>query len=248
MASIANLTLNPGRSVTSSILKYFSAISPISATTSSTPPVSSNPFLLLQFRGYKSKTYRTVKSYTFGMGQVNHGGHARREMPRYEKNPMMRPLKSGIPFGHKILEYEDRYVSDVGYRAEYYKGGPKPRFNDDEKEHMKKYMTLNAPVDEWTPEKALFGQNDYIDILGDGNLSIRELNVDAPAYLRGVELKGDTFEEIQFHHTLRRLHFEEDYLLNMRPTRWWQLRKELTRYARECNRYKKRGKQRWPLN
>lgn len=249
MASFANLTLNPAKSVTSSLLKAVSTmsislnyISPITATTSSSP-------FFIQSRGYKSNTYRLVKSYTFGMGQVSHGGHRnKRQIARYEKDPKTRPLKSGVPFGHRVLNYEHRYVSDVGYRAEYYKGGPKPRFNDDEKEYMKKYMTMNAPFDEWTEEKALFGQNDYIDILGDGNLSIRELNVDAPAYLRGWGVKGDTFEETQFHHVMRRLHFEEDYLLNLRPTRWWQLRRELTRHARECNRYKKRGKQRWALN
>lgn len=288
MASFANMTLTPIKSIasTSTLLKAFSSasIAPISynlqinqsnvLTTfrsqrngvlathpnplasfpldSSRPTLSLSALLKVPSRGYKSKTYRNVKSYTFGMGQVNHNGHATRSKPRYEKDPKMRPLKSGIPFGYKVINYEHTYVSDVGYRAEYYKGGPKPRFNDEEKEHMEKYMTQNAPVDEWDEKEALFGQNDYIDILGDGNLSIRELNVDAPPYLRGWGFKGEEttnkFEEIQFHHNLRRLHFEEDYLLNLRPTRWWQLRKELCRNNRAMNRYKKRCDQRWAPN
>jgi len=199
-------------------------------------------------RGYKSKTYRLVKQYTFGMGHLGVMGPPRSGICRYEKNPKEKPPRSGIPFGHRIVNYEDMYVTDVGYRAEYYKGGPKPRFNDEEKRHMEKYMTKNAPFDQWDEKAALFGQNDYIDILGDGNLSVRELNVDAPVYLRGWGFRGDRWEETQFHHVMRRLHFEEDYLLNLRPTKWWQMRREMTRHARECNRYRKRAHQRWPLN
>lgn len=257
-ASFAKLTLTPLKnpvSLTSSILKSFSSVTiagPASSVLLDHPTssllTSPLPIISVPNRGYKSKTYRNVKSYTFGLGQVNHAGHARRYPPRYEKDHKLRPVRSGVPFSHRVLNYENRYVNDVGYKAEYYKGGPKPRFNDEEKEHMKDYTIQNAPLDEWDEKNAVFGQNDYIDILGDGNLSIRELNVEAPFWLRGVEIKGDKFEEVQFHHTLRRLHFEEDYLLNARPTRWWQLRRELTRYARACNRYNKRGLQRWPLN
>ena len=38
------------------------------------------------------------------------------------KDPKSRPVRSGVPFGHRVLNYENRYVNDVGYKAEYYKG------------------------------------------------------------------------------------------------------------------------------
>lgn len=252
LASLSSFTLNSVKGVASKVA-IASKLNPffIGSTSSIAQSIDVSSPDSLGFapsRGYKSDTYRTVKRYTFGMGQLNLGRVAPRKHGNYEKDPRVRRPRAGTPFGHRVMFYEDRYVTDVGYRAEYYKGGPKPRFNDDEKKHMEKYMTLNAPFDEWDPKAAVFGQNDYIDILGDGNLSIRELNVDAPAYLRGWEFKGDKWEEKQFHHIMRRLHFEEDYLLNLRPTKWWQMRKELTRHARTCNRYRKRAHQRWPPN
>ena len=253
LSSLNNLAIGSFKKIV-----FFSTANPFHLTAaatslnprSTTTPPSRLPVVLSQppARAYKSNTYRRVKSYTFGMGQVNFVGGRGREMPRYEKKRGLRPPRSGQPFGHRILHYENRYLNDIGYDAEYYKGGPKPRFNDEEKKHMHEYMTKNAPFDEWDEKAATFGQNDYIDILGDGNLSIRELNVDAPVYLRGWGYNGDRWEETQFHHVMRRLHFEEEYLLNLRPTKWWELRKEMTRHARTCNRYKFRREQRWPPN
>jgi len=194
---------------------------------------------LIPCRGYKPKSYRKVKSYTFGMGAV---AYMRNQRPSYAPyGRQARPRRSGITLGHKIMNYEHQYVCGVGYNADYYKGGPKPRFNQDEKELMHKYWPKAPPMDEWDEKLAQFGQNDYIDILGDGNISIRELNVDAPYWLRG-------WGGSRFHTVMRQLHFEEDYLLNARPTRWWELRKELTRLYRKNNRYKKRADQRQPLN
>ena len=56
------------------------------------------------------------------MGQLSVNKKKKPPKLPYEKDPKERVPRSGIPFGHRILNYEDMYVTDVGYKAEYYKG------------------------------------------------------------------------------------------------------------------------------
>ncbi|CAG2105625.1 unnamed protein product, partial [Medioppia subpectinata] len=42
-------------------------------------------------------------------------------------------------------------------------------------------------ADEWRPKAALFGQNDYIDILGDGSVPVTDLMTNTPYWLKGFK-------------------------------------------------------------
>lgn len=44
---------------------------------------------------------------------------------------------------------------------------------------------LYSPVSPWSPRKCTFGQNDYIDILGDGKIKPYEVCYNVPRWLRG---------------------------------------------------------------
>ncbi|CAH1775529.1 unnamed protein product [Owenia fusiformis] len=76
---------------------------------------------------------------------------------------------------YKLPDVSRRY----GYKVKVHTGGLLPR--DDAKLHT---MPTYIPKDAWDPKRALFGQNDYIDILGDGTLHPRDL-VKGPIWLRG---------------------------------------------------------------
>ena len=65
-------------------------------------------------------------------------------------------------------------------------------------------LPKSAFVDNWSEKKATFGQNDYIDILGDGSVSPVDL-IKGPAWLVGF--RGNEMQRL-----IRRLKFEGDLL------------------------------------
>lgn len=85
-----------------------------------------------------------------------------------------------------------------------------------------------AKMDNWTSKKALFGQNDYIDILGDGTLHPWQL-IHAPVWL-----KGYSGNELQ--RTARRLAMQGKFLREMYPTKYHKLTKNLYYQFKKLNR------------
>ncbi|WAR15012.1 RM51-like protein [Mya arenaria] len=76
--------------------------------------------------------------------------------------------------------YKKPGPSRHGYQQKLYDGGPLPRGLPNKITSLKPYK----PKNKWTPSRALFGRNDYIDILGDSDLRPRDL-LKAPFWLRG---------------------------------------------------------------
>ncbi|CAF1292284.1 unnamed protein product [Rotaria sp. Silwood1] len=106
------------------------------------------------------------------------------------------------------------YVKGYGHEPKYYQGGYLPRAA-----HLKdppNYLPPFIDPQEWTLEAATFGQNDYIDILGDENVEHWQLVRNAPFWLRG-------FQGNELQHLLRRLKFQGKYLEENQPQRYSDL-------------------------
>ncbi|KAK7481416.1 hypothetical protein BaRGS_00027372 [Batillaria attramentaria] len=116
-----------------------------------------------------------------------------------------------------------------GYRTKYFTGGVLPR-----SEHADPVMGLPVykPKDAWSRKKALFGQNDYIDILGDGSLTPSDL-LHGPDWLIGF--KGNELQRLS-----RRMKFEGHKLSILYPSQYRNMKKRIWFLYKKYNR--KRGK------
>ncbi|KAL3862622.1 hypothetical protein ACJMK2_008577 [Sinanodonta woodiana] len=82
--------------------------------------------------------------------------------------------------------YKKKAPRRYGYENKLFGGGLLPRLEEPLK-RLKPYK----PKDSWSKDRALFGQNDYIDILGDGSVVPKDL-IKGPRWLlgwRGNELQ-----------------------------------------------------------
>ena len=97
----------------------------------------------------------------------------------------------------------------------------------------------NKP-DEWRPKAALFGQNDYIDILGDGRVSVTQLMTSTPNWLKNF--KGNEMQMSIRRRTAYR------YWKWCRPKKWEQLNKRIDFLYRKLNYKTKPPKPLYPPN
>lgn len=110
--------------------------------------------------------------------------------------------------------YRDHWPRKYGYFPTYKKEGLLPRL-DKAVVSMPKYR----PKDRWDSKHALFGQNDYIDILGDQRISPVDL-INGPSWLVGF--RGNELQRL-----LRRMKFHGKIMRLKEPTKYNNIRKRI---------------------
>jgi len=142
---------------------------------------------------------------------------------RYESN------YEAYPEYNTPSPYKARRGNRRVHNAKIFTGGVLPRPTGKSEDRLLRMPRWDpAKADAWTSKKALFGQNDYIDILGDGTLHPWEL-IKAPYWLKGF--RGNELQRIA-----RQLAAEGTFIRDVYPSKYHQMTKNLMYLYKKLNR------------
>ncbi|VDD85880.1 unnamed protein product [Enterobius vermicularis] len=151
--------------------------------------------------------------------------------------------RSSVPRVTNDHEEKMCKVFDAGYVYRYHRPGvdPLPRIPDCKTPVAR---PRKKPCNTWKPEQARFGENDYIDLLGDGSLHPAQLLYHVPPWLRGFPGQHRANELVKLIH-YRNLYKEK--LQANAPRRWYDLQKRI-KYLLQYHNYNKQDELREERN